>query len=104
MQVQTERAFASAATRLNSKNLPHLWAVSSTLSALEYSPRLFGDDRIWPLFPTLHPMMIALFDRAVLKGTSQQYREGRLTSSDLGFVLNSLNESSANPNYLTLDK
>src|SRR5690625_2246313 len=100
MPIQTERAFASAVTRLNSKSLSHLWAVSSTLSGLDYFPRLFQGDGDWPLFPMLHPMKIVLFDWAVLKGTSQQYREGKLSSSDLQLVLNSLNEASADPLFL----
>lgn len=100
MPDQAERAFANAVTRLNSKNLTHLWAVSCMLSGLDYFQRLVRDNGDWPLFPLLHPMKVVAFDWAVLKGTSQQYRSGRLTSNDLAFVLNNLNDASADPNFL----
>lgn len=100
MPNKAERAFDSAVTRLNSRNLTHLWAISCMLSGLDYFQRLLRDYGDWPLFPLLHPMKVVAFDWAVLKGTSKQYRTRRLSSNDLAFVLNNLNDASADPNFL----
>lgn len=100
MQYQAERAFASAATRLNSKNLTHLWAVSSVLSGLDYIPRVFGDSGSLPMFPLLHPMKTVAFNWAILKCTSLDYRDRYLTRRDLIHVMNNLNQASLDPNFL----
>jgi len=95
-----EAAFRDATTRLNSKNLSHLWSWSALLSSLDYLPRVFTHEETPPFLPSIHPMKIGMFVWAVLKSKALDYKTQRLSRADFIYVFNRLNDAAADPNFL----
>ena len=90
-----ERAFRDAATRLNSKNLDHLWHTCALLSFLEREhAQVASPDS---LFPLINAPRVNMFAKAVLASTAIPTRTGRLAFGDFSYVYNAVNDASTDP-------